>query len=116
MSCVTCGDSTVKLWKFELVTLPNLGRKVLSLLHYKTLQLDDSILCAKVSPDNKLLAVALLDNTIKIFFLDTFKVYISLYSIYYGHIFFNIFVATRVTYFLLKMTSVMSCIYAHSIY
>lgn len=50
---------------------------MLSLLHLKTLELDEGTQCAKVSPDNKLLAAALLDNTVKIFFMDTFKVYID---------------------------------------
>lgn len=74
MSCVTSGDQTVKLWHLELITLPNTNKKVLSLLHFKTLELDENVLCAKVSQDNKLLAVSLLDNTVKIFFMDTFKV------------------------------------------
>lgn len=74
MSCVTTGnDKSIKLWRLELVTPPNLDRKVLSLLHYKSLEVDDAH-CAKVSPDNKLLAVALIDSTIRIYFLNTFKV------------------------------------------
>lgn len=68
------GDCSVKLWRLELVNLSNSDRKVLSLLHTKTLSLEENVQCAKVSPDHKLLAVALLDNTIKIFFMDTFKV------------------------------------------
>lgn len=76
LGCVTGGgDSTVKLWQLELVTLTGADKKVLSLLHTKTLELDENVQCARVSPDNKLLAVALLDNTVKIFFMDTFKVY-----------------------------------------
>ncbi|KAL4152712.1 hypothetical protein QTP88_000545 [Uroleucon formosanum] len=63
-------DLKVKLWQLELVTVPSSDRKVLSLLHLKTLH-----------PDNKLLAVVLLDNTVKIFFMDTFKHFIN----FYGH-------------------------------
>jgi len=75
LGCVTGGgDNTVKLWQLELVTLSSSDKKVLSLLHMKTLELDENVQCAKVSPDHKLLAVALLDNTVKIFFMDTFKV------------------------------------------
>ncbi|XP_050431999.1 WD repeat-containing protein 3 [Adelges cooleyi] len=81
LGCITGGgDSTVKLWQLELVTLPETDRRVLSLLHKKTLELDENVQCAKVSPDNKLLAVALLDNTVKIFFMDTFKYFIDLYG------------------------------------
>lgn len=75
LGCITGGgDKTVKLWNLELVTLPDSSRKVLSLLHLKTLELDENVQCSRVSPDNKLLTVALLDNTVKIFFMDTFKV------------------------------------------
>ncbi|KAL4083225.1 hypothetical protein QTP88_028555 [Uroleucon formosanum] len=64
LGCVTGGgDSTVKLWQLELVILPSSDTKVLSLLHLKTLQLDENVQCARISPDNKLRAVALLDNT-----------------------------------------------------
>jgi U3 small nucleolar RNA-associated protein 12 len=48
--------------------------KVLSLLHLRTLKLEDSVLCVKLSPNGKFVAVALLDSTVKIFFVDTFKV------------------------------------------
>lgn len=75
----------MKLWQLELVSITRdqdgqvtegAGDtvKVLSLLHTRTLKLDETVLCARVSPDSKLLAVSLLDTTVKIFFLDTFKV------------------------------------------
>lgn len=72
---MTACDTSVKLWQLELIALPDASRKVLSLLHLKTLELGESIQCVKISPDNKLLAVALFDNNIKLFFMDTFKVY-----------------------------------------
>ncbi|XP_073835778.1 WD repeat-containing protein 3 [Musca autumnalis] len=96
--CVTgSSDSTVKIWTFELIDNPedamdvdddegkdNLQRlkhgKVLSLLHKNTLKLEETVLCVKVSPDMKYLAVGLLDSTVKVFFLDTFKFYLSLYG------------------------------------
>ena len=70
------GDQTVKFWQFELIDDPdNESRaKVLSVLHLKTLKLEESVLCVRISPNNKFVAVALLDSTVKIFFLDTFKV------------------------------------------
>lgn len=92
MGCVTGGgDSTVKLWQLELVTLPNSDRKVLSLLHLKTLELDENVQCSRVSPDNKLLAVALLDNTVKIFFMDTFKVSVTI--LLFEYVIIKIFIA-----------------------
>ncbi|KAH0818827.1 hypothetical protein GEV33_003964 [Tenebrio molitor] len=81
--CVTGGgDKTVKFWQFELVVdeKSESKAKVLSLLHLRTLKLEDSVLCVKLSPNGKFVAVALLDSTVKIFFVDTFKFYLSLYG------------------------------------
>eukprot|EP00967_Tisochrysis_lutea_P122087 scaffold201761_cov21-Tisochrysis_lutea.AAC.1 len=41
------------------------GQRSLRLSHVRTLRMADDVLCCKVSPDGKLLAVALLDATIK---------------------------------------------------
>lgn len=81
--CVTGGgDATVKVWSFELVEDESTGDKnnVLSLLHKNTLKLEETVLCVKISPNNKFIAVGLLDSTVKIFFLDSFKFYLSLYG------------------------------------
>lgn len=40
----------------------------------------DDVLAVKYSPDNRLLAVALLDSTVKVFFQDTLKFFLSLYG------------------------------------
>ena len=80
--CVTGGgDSTVKFWSFELINDPNNeNQKMLSLIHKNTLQLEENILSVKVTPDGKYVACALLDSTVKIFFMDTFKFFLSLYG------------------------------------
>ncbi|XP_018331899.1 WD repeat-containing protein 3 [Agrilus planipennis] len=80
--CVTGADHTVKFWNFELIIDENseTKAKVLSLVHTRTLQLEDVVLCVKISPNGKFIAVALLDSTVKIFFIDTFKFYLSLYG------------------------------------
>ncbi|EDW14856.1 WD repeat-containing protein 3 [Drosophila mojavensis] len=82
--CVTgSSDTTVKIWTFELIDSEGESHtqtKVLSLLHKNTLKLEETVLCVVVSPDMKYLAVGLLDATVKIFFLDTFKFYLSLYG------------------------------------
>ncbi|KAL3284711.1 hypothetical protein HHI36_018859 [Cryptolaemus montrouzieri] len=81
--CVTGGgDQTVKFWQFELIVdqKNETSAKVLSLIHSRTLKLEDSVLCVKLSQNGKFLAVALLDSTVKIFFVDTFKFYLSLYG------------------------------------
>ncbi|XP_014292016.1 WD repeat-containing protein 3 [Halyomorpha halys] len=78
---ITCsGDTTVKLWNFELVNLENSKAKALSVLHTRTLKLEDPVLSVKCSPCGKLIAAALLDSTVKVFFLDTFKFFVSLYG------------------------------------
>ncbi|XP_060519721.1 WD repeat-containing protein 3 [Cylas formicarius] len=81
--CATGGDDkTVKFWQYELVvdSRSESKVKVLSLLHTRTLSLDDKVLCVKMSPNGKFVAAALLDTTVKIFFADTFKFYLSLYG------------------------------------
>lgn len=40
----------------------------------RILQLDEDVLCVCYSPDQRLLAVSLLDCTVKIFYVDTLKV------------------------------------------
>lgn len=42
--------------------------------HTRTLRLEDDVLCVKFSPDHRLLAVSLLDCTVKVFYTDTLKV------------------------------------------
>lgn len=45
--------------------------------HTRTLQLDEDVLCVHYSPDQRLLAVSLLDCTVKIFYTDTLKVFLK---------------------------------------
>uniref|UniRef100_A0A1A9WRW0 WD_REPEATS_REGION domain-containing protein n=1 Tax=Glossina brevipalpis TaxID=37001 RepID=A0A1A9WRW0_9MUSC len=96
--CATgSSDCTVKLWTFELIDnndkqmevedtedaalTTNVKQvKVLSLLHKNTLKLEEAVLAIQISPNMKYLAVGLLDSTVKVFFLDTFKFYLSLYG------------------------------------
>merc|ERR1719410_94626 len=54
--------------------------KVLTLEHRRTLKMDEDVLAVKFSPDHKLLAVALLDSTVKVFFADSLKFFLSLYG------------------------------------
>ena len=67
----------MKFWQFELITDPSNKEskaKILSALHTRTLRLEENVLCVRVSANNRLLAVALLDSTVQIFFVDTLKV------------------------------------------
>ncbi|KAF7991112.1 hypothetical protein HCN44_002674 [Aphidius gifuensis] len=75
-------DKTVKFWALELVknSKNDNDNQVLSLLHTRTLKLDDGVVCVKISPDNRLIAVSLSNSTVSIFFLDSFKFLLSLYG------------------------------------
>eukprot|EP00096_Caligus_rogercresseyi_P002215 TRINITY_DN14293_c0_g1_i1.p1 TRINITY_DN14293_c0_g1~~TRINITY_DN14293_c0_g1_i1.p1 ORF type:complete len:489 (+),score=134.31 TRINITY_DN14293_c0_g1_i1:243-1709(+) len=76
---VTCSaDKTVKFWKLEFVTKGD--GKILSLVHTRTLQLDQDVLAVKMSPDGRFIAVALLDTKIKVFFTDSFKLLHDLFG------------------------------------
>uniref|UniRef100_A0A8B9H7G2 WD repeat domain 3 n=1 Tax=Astyanax mexicanus TaxID=7994 RepID=A0A8B9H7G2_ASTMX len=74
-------DKTVKFWDFELIKDKDSGpNKRLTLKHTRMLQLDEDVLCVRYSPDQRLLAVSLLDCTVKIFYTDTLKFFLSLYG------------------------------------
>ncbi|ATY60469.1 WD domain-containing [Cordyceps militaris] len=77
-------DKSAKFWDFRIVQEEILGTKrttpKLKLVHSKTLKVSDDILCLKFSPDGKHVAVALLDNTVKVFFVDSLKLYLNLYG------------------------------------
>ncbi|XP_036416774.1 WD repeat-containing protein 3 [Colossoma macropomum] len=74
-------DKTVKFWDFELIKDNKSGpNKRLTVKHTRTLQLDEDVLCVCYSPNQRLLAVSLLDCTVKIFYTDTLKFFLSLYG------------------------------------
>jgi U3 small nucleolar RNA-associated protein 12 len=54
--------------------------KQLQLVHTRTLKMTDEVLCVRHSPNGKLLAVGLLDCTIKVFYEDSLKFFLSLYG------------------------------------
>lgn len=77
-------DKTAKFWEFKVVQEAILGTKRttprLKLVHTRTLKVNDDILSIRFSPDARLIAVALLDNTVKVFFVDTLKLFLILYG------------------------------------
>lgn len=86
-------DKDVKFWDFEMRedgegerVVSRLGvetvykTKQLALVHTRTLKMTDDVLAVKYSPDGRFLAVSLLDSTVKIFFQDTLKFFLSLYG------------------------------------
>uniref|UniRef100_A0A914XMR0 Small-subunit processome Utp12 domain-containing protein n=1 Tax=Plectus sambesii TaxID=2011161 RepID=A0A914XMR0_9BILA len=76
---VSCSaDKTVKFWLYELVS--DGEKKRLTLRERRNLELSDEALCVGVSSNARFLAVGLLDNTTRIFFMDTLKFFLSLYG------------------------------------
>ncbi|XP_034549876.1 WD repeat-containing protein 3 [Notolabrus celidotus] len=73
-------DKRVKFWEFELVKDQGSSQKRLTVKHTRTLQLEEDVLCVKFSPDHRLLAVSLLDCTVKVFYTDSLKFFLSLYG------------------------------------
>lgn len=81
-------DKDIKFYDFEVREISNdtevVGggnkTRVLTIAHTKTLKMTDDILAIKYSPDGRLLAVSLLDSTVKVFYADTLKFFLSLYG------------------------------------
>ena len=77
-------DKSAKFFKFEIVQeeIPGTKRSTprLKLTHTRTLKVADDILSMRFSPDSRLLALSLLDNTVKVFFVDSLKLFLNLYG------------------------------------
>ncbi|XP_039138064.1 LOW QUALITY PROTEIN: WD repeat-containing protein 3 [Dioscorea cayenensis subsp. rotundata] len=69
-------DHDVKFWEYQLLE----DSKQLTVANTRTLKMNDDVLAISLSPDGKYVAVALLDCTIKVFFMDTLKFFLSLYG------------------------------------
>ena len=72
-------DKTVRFWEWSLEKGED-GMRTLSFNHTRTLQMAEDVLSCQVTPDGKLLSVSLLDNTLKVFFVDSLKFNLSLYG------------------------------------
>ncbi|KAG0123733.1 hypothetical protein HOY82DRAFT_582102 [Tuber indicum] len=77
-------DKNAKFWGFEIAqeSIPGTKRTTprLKLVQSRALKLSDDILSVRYSPNGKLLAVALLDNTVRVFYVDTLKRLLNLYG------------------------------------
>ena len=77
-------DKSAKFWNFKIIQeeVPGTTRKNtrLTLVHTRTLKVVEDILSVCYSPDSRLLAVSTLDNTVKVFFVDTLKLFLTLYG------------------------------------
>ncbi|KAG8527033.1 uncharacterized protein KY384_008462 [Bacidia gigantensis] len=77
-------DKSAKFYNFEVVQeeIPGTRRSTpkFKLIHIRTLKVTDDVLSIRYSPDARLVALALLDNTVKIFFTDSLKLFLNLYG------------------------------------
>lgn len=77
-------DKTAKFWRFDIVDeeVPGTRRTTqrLKLTAIRQLKLSDDILSLCFSPDQRLLAISTLDNTVKVFFVDSLKLFLTLYG------------------------------------
>ena len=77
-------DKSAKFWDLKVIQEEILGttrkQPKLTLVHTRTLKTTDDVLAVKFSPDGKYLALSTLDTTVKVFFVDSLKLYLSLYG------------------------------------
>ena len=77
-------DKSVKFFDFEVMQeeVPGTKRTTprFKLVHTRTLKVADDILSVRFSPDSRLIALSLLDNTVKVFFVDSLKLFLNLYG------------------------------------
>jgi U3 small nucleolar RNA-associated protein 12 len=77
-------DKSAKFFNFEVAQeeIPGTKRTAprFKLVHIRTLKVSDDILSLRFSPDSRLIALSLLDNTVKVFFVDSLKLFLNLYG------------------------------------
>lgn len=77
-------DKSAKFFSFEVVEeeIPGTKRTTprFKLVHTRTLKVADDILSLRFSPDSRLVALSFLDNTVKVFFTDSLKLFLNLYG------------------------------------
>ena len=77
-------DKSAKFFNFEVAQeeIPGTRRTTprFKLVHNRTLKVADEILSLRFSPDSRLVALSFLDNTVKVFFTDTLKLFLNLYG------------------------------------
>lgn len=72
-------DKTIKFWEWT-VAEEDSGASHLSIECTQTLTMSDDVLHVKFTPNGALLIASLLDSTVKVYFADTLKFFLSLYG------------------------------------
>jgi len=77
-------DKSAKFWRFDIVEeeIPGTRRTTqrLKLTQTRQLKVSDDVLSVAFSPDMRLIALSTLDNTVKVFFTDSLKLFLTLYG------------------------------------
>lgn len=84
-SGIVCGgeDKILHFFNFTWISIDDeetSKRSCLSLEEDKKLEFPEGILCVKISNNMKLIAVSLLDSTVRVHFVDTLKYFLTLYG------------------------------------
>lgn len=84
-SLITGGnDKKVKFWNFGVhqEQVPGTSNMIttIKLAHTQTLEVTDEVLSVRVSGDARFLAVSLLNNNVQVVFLDSLKLFLTLYG------------------------------------
>ncbi|KAL7137502.1 hypothetical protein ABFS83_10G097000 [Erythranthe nasuta] len=73
-------DKDVKFWEYQTTQKPDEAVKHLTVSPVRNLKMNDDVVAVAVSPEGKHIAVALMDCTMKVFFLDSLKFFLTLYG------------------------------------
>jgi len=77
-------DKKIQFWNFELKdekeNQTKKIRKRLSFDHKRSFDVGEDVLALKISPNNRYFAAALMDTTVKVFFMDSCQMFLSLYG------------------------------------
>lgn len=74
-------DKEIKFWEYQVAQKAGQDSKQLRVANVRGLKMENNdVLVVAVSPDGKYVAVALLDCTVKVLFMDSLKFYLSLYG------------------------------------
>nr|XP_043613156.1 WD repeat-containing protein 3 [Erigeron canadensis] len=73
-------DRDIKFWEYETTKVPGQDLVNLTVTNVRTLPMNDDVIVVSVSPDGRHIAAALLDCTVKVFYMDTLKFFLTLYG------------------------------------
>ncbi|KAK9079343.1 hypothetical protein SSX86_001014 [Deinandra increscens subsp. villosa] len=73
-------DHDVKFWEYQTTDVSGQDSVHLTVANVRTLPMNDDVIVVAVSPDGKHIGIALLDCTVKVYYMDTLKFFLTLYG------------------------------------